>query len=167
MNDLKITDRMLQQAKSNKSVGWLYLDPTQFLSLTVTESNVFDWIERELPETKSVADYNSYQTLMPWLDVDVETGKVVGHEGRHRAAACIKDSVKRLPVAIHLREHGSALYYRTENGSLKKRFVTKDDVPKVLIGQFVHRSLLIDTSHIHEFWASHNQVSSTFLARLA
>lgn len=163
MADLKITDKMLSTAKSNKCVGWIYLDPVQFLSLTVTDHNVFDWIEKELPHTKTVDDYNSYDTQMPWLDVDVHTGKVVGHEGRHRAAACVKSKVKRLPVAICLRENGYPVYYRQpyiddrqNPKQLKKVFVTKSDVPKVLIGQFVHRSLLIDTNHMHEFWASHN-----------
>lgn len=163
MSDLKITDRMLQNAKSNKCVGWLYLDPVQFLSLTVTDHNVYDWIEKELPHTKTIDEYNSYETLMPWLDVDMHTGKVLGHEGRHRAAACIKSGVKRLPVAICLRDHGYPVYYSQpfiddyENPKqLQKVFVTKKDVPRVLVGQFVHRSLLIDPSKMHEFWASYN-----------
>ena len=167
MKDLKITDRMLENAKSNKCVGWLYLDPVQFLSLTVTDHNVYDWIKKELPHTKTVDDYNSYETLMPWLDVDMHTGKVVGHEGRHRAAACIKSGSKRLPVAICLRDHGYPVYYTTPfegDKSLVKVYVSKKDVPRVLVGQFVHRSLLIDTAHLHEFWASHNTKSS-FLVR--
>lgn len=159
---------MLQNAKSNKSVGWLYLDPVQFLSLTVTDHNVYDWIEQELPHTKTVDDYNSYETLMPWLDVDMHTGKVVGHEGRHRAAACIKSGAKRIPVSICLRDHGHACYYTEPNiddrdspKRFAKKFVTKADVPRVLVGQFVHRSLLIDISHIHEFWASSNASTLT------
>lgn len=168
MSDLKITDRMLENSKSNKSVGWLYLDPVQFLSLTVTDHNVYDWIKKELPHTKTIDQYNSYETLMPWLDVDMHTGKVIGHEGRHRAAACIKSGVKRLPVSICLRDHGYPVYYRQPNISdhespkqLEKVFVTKKDVPRVLVGQFVHRSLLIDTNHLHEFWASHNAANIT------
>ena len=154
---------MLENAKSNKSVGWLYFDPVQFLSLTVTNHNVYEWIEQELPHTKTVEDYNSYETLMPWLDVDVKTGKVVGHEGRHRAAACVKSKVNRLPVALCLRDHGHPLYYRqpfiNENNNpkqLQKVFVTKEDVPKVLVGQFVHRSLLIHPEKMQEFWAKFN-----------
>ena len=167
MKDLKITEYMLQEAKANKSVGWLYMDPVQFLSLAVTDHNVYNWIEKEIPHTKSLDEYNSYKTQMPWLDVDMETGKVVGHEGRHRAAACIKDKCNRLPVAIILRDRGYSHYYSEpfiddyDNPKrFKKKFVTKDDVPKVFVGQFVHRSVLIDPSHLHEFWAQHNTTAS-------
>lgn len=156
MSDLKITDKMLANAKTNKSVGWMYFDPVQFLSLTVTDHNVYDWIKKEIPDTKTVEDYNSYDIHMPWLDIDMHTGKVVGHEGRHRAAACIKSKVKRVPVALCLRDHGHPVYYEENHATNTKTFVSKKDIPKVLVGQFVHRSLLIDTSTVHEFWASHN-----------
>lgn len=170
MAELKLTQQMFDRAKANKCVGWFYMDPRDYLRLTIDEANVDAWIAHEGDEVQSLEVYNSYNiTLMPWLDVDMHSGKVVGHEGRHRAAACIKAGVKKFPVAICLREQGYPTYYRQpfideyENPKqLMKVFVTKDDVPSMLKGQFRAASVSIKSNiaHMQEFWAQENRVTA-------
>lgn len=167
MNSLTITHKMLDNAQANKCVGWLSMNPLDFLRLTTTKPNVFDWIRQEEDDTKSLAEYNKYAATgnaihMPWLDVDMHTGKVVGHEGRHRAIAVYSADSRQFPVSFCLRERGYPVYYRMEEThegypyNRSKKFVTKSDVPTVLVGQFVHREVPIDTSKMVEFWADRN-----------
>ncbi len=166
-NTLIITDRMLSNAKTNKSVGWLFMNPLDFLRLTTQTTNVLDWIEQEVASTQNLFKYNKYAALgksvqMPWLDLDRFIGKVCGHEGRHRAAAVYKAGGRKLPVGLCLRERGYAVYYDTpadptDEYSLRKQFVTKEDVPKVLLGQFNNREVAIDTGSLTEFWADRNR----------
>ena len=162
-NTLKITDRMLSNARANKMTGWLSMPPLDFLRLTISTSNVFDWIRQESSDTKSLADYNEYassgdSTLMPWLDVDRSTGRVCGHEGRHRAIAVHNAGGTKFPVGICLRVRGYAVYYDTpDEDSLRKQFTTKEDVPKVFVGQFNHREIAVNTELMTEFWADRNR----------
>lgn len=164
MNSLTITPKMLDNARSNKCVGWLYLNPIDFLRLTTTKPNVFDWIKQEQSDTKSLAEYNGFTSSgdsihMPWLDVDRHTGKVVGHEGRHRAIAVYVADSRKFPVAICLRDRGYPIYYTrpyADTRSLVKNFLTKEDVPPVFTGQFVHREVAVPTKGVVEFWASYN-----------
>jgi hypothetical protein len=156
---------MLDNARGNKCVGWLNINPLDFLRLTTTKPNVFDWIKQEESDTKSLADYNSYAAsgksiLMPWLDVDMHTGKVLGHEGRHRAIAVYLANSHKFPTAICLRDRGYPVYYTQpypDPMDLVKKFMTKDDVPKVFTGQFVHREVAVQTDTMKEFWADQNR----------
>lgn len=165
MNTLNVTERMLSNARANKSTGWLEMPPLDFLRLTVTQPNVFDWIRQEKGHTKSLVEYNKYASsgesvLMPWLDVDISTGKVLGHEGRHRAIAVHVAGGRKFPVSICLRERGYPIYHRRAEPeveySLRKRYMTKEDVPRVFIGQFLHREIDVRTELLHEFWADLN-----------
>lgn len=167
MSPLKITPRMLENARANKCAGWLEMNPLDFLRLTTTKPNVFDWIKQEQSDTKSLAEYNQYaasgaSALMPWLDVDMATGKVIGHEGRHRAIAVYLANSRAFPVAICLRERGYPVYYQwAESGKpypedRKKVYVSQKDVPPVLVGQFIHREVAIKPETLVEFWKDHN-----------
>lgn len=167
--ELKITPTMISQAKGNKMAGMLRMYALDFLRLTVATPNVFDFIRDEVDHTKTVAQYNEFAATgksihMPWLDVDMHTGKVVGHEGRHRAMAVYKEtSGHNFPVGICLRDRGYPAYYKevkvdpTEEDPYpfyKKIFVTKEDIPPVFIGQFVHREIKVDSSKMVEFWSN-------------
>ena len=79
---LKVSSEALETAKSNKCVGYIEMNPLDFIKLTVSGS-VFAWLDQEKEYTKTLDEYNSYNSrLMPWLDVDIHSGKVVGHEGK-------------------------------------------------------------------------------------
>jgi hypothetical protein len=161
VNKLKITPTMISNAKNNKMVGFIEMNPLDFLRLTVNTPNVFDFIRQEKDHTKSLEDYNQFATSgksihMPWLDVDMYTGKVVGHEGRHRAMSVINADGRVIPVGICLRERGYPVYYKENKveGEYRwiKRFMSKSEVPPVFIGQFVHREIKVDSTKMVEFW---------------
>lgn len=129
------------------------MPPLQFLMLTTTLPPA-QWIEKELKEIYPVEQYNAWQKdgtslLMPWLEVTWDgpkKGKIVGHEGRHRAAAMIRAGWKSencMPVAILLKEDGKwPTYYvekwgdASDNWSHSKRMLTLEDVPTTFIGQY-------------------------------
>lgn len=164
--EFKITHEMIKTATSNKCVGYVLLDPKDFLRLTIATHDVNRWLEEEKEYTKTLDEYNGYNMrLMPWLDVDIHSGKVLGHEGRHRAAAVIAAGGKTFPVALCLREGGYPLYYRTpyidvnnSDDQFKKVFLTKNDAPKILKGQYLDSVRVhVDTSKMKEFWAQRNR----------
>ncbi len=127
---VRVTPDHVAFAKGNKASAFIWMRPADFLTLTLpvgyakltlpfspreelmAEAEEFD-VERAAKE---------YQT--PFLQVEMGTGRVVGHEGRHRAAGLIKSSYAgKMPVAIILKAEG---YSR--RGSL-------DDVPAMLRAQ--------------------------------
>lgn len=55
-------------------------------------------------------DALSRETQTPYLSVDYETMRIVGHEGRHRMAALAKAGVKRVAVAIRFTEDSLSRY---------------------------------------------------------
>lgn len=147
MTKLLLTQKMVDNMKGNKAVGFYLMDPWDFLSLT-TDKLVNEWVKQEQDETRTVEEYNEFaqagkSILPPFLDIDRKTGKVVGHEGRHRAAALLNSHGDRFMVAITLRDNGYPVYYEYpfEDGPdrskwLIKRYLTTEDVPPVFHGQF-------------------------------
>ena len=55
-------------------------------------------------------DALSRETQTPYLSVDYETMRIVGHEGRHRMAVLAKAGVKRVAVAIRFTEDSLSRY---------------------------------------------------------
>ncbi len=162
---------MIRQAKGIKCVGYLpKFHVLDFLRLTITDSNVFNWLEQEAGHTKELTEYNQFakegkSIHMPWLDVDIITGRVVGHEGRHRAASVYMADGRYIPVSICLRDRGYPVYYRevrrADAYGYEKTFLTHADVPKVLVGQFVHREIHIEPDTMTDFWADRNKAVGT------
>lgn len=113
---LLVTQTMLDIAKDNKAIGVYMMSPKDFLGLTV-DRPLNQWIQEEKDDTFTVAEYNKFTQagktiIMPFLDVDIDTGKVLGHEGRHRAAALLADGETSMPVAITLKQNRYSIYYR-------------------------------------------------------
>lgn len=123
---LRTTDRMLDNAIGNKSQLIVEMNPEDFLRLTVYDKEELEAIKQEaLPLIKynqwaKMGDNPAYEKFIsdlrgeqqygsvvhPFLRIEVKngaTGKVTGHEGRHRAAAILAKGGKTMPVAIALR----------------------------------------------------------------
>lgn len=88
------------------------INPTDFLNMTLGKANQdrakFDTMPGDYDTTVNDYDFiegglkKSRQT--PYLAIDVETGKVVGHEGRHRMRALEKAGVTYAEIVIEFRD---------------------------------------------------------------
>lgn len=152
--ELIVTHRMKEMAQDNKGIGILTMGTIQFLELT-TPGSFARWMEEEKADTAPLETYNEAAKagkiiVMPFLDVDIETGTVHGHEGRHRCAALIEAGGTELQVAITLRRKGYKEYYEqpfiNEYSNPKqfyKRFLGIQDVPARFLGQFKSTSVRV------------------------
>lgn len=98
-------------------------------------------------------DYNRFAeegeaNVPPFLRVDMETGKVRSHEGRHRAGALVREDPDALMwVAIEVLEDGYAVYYEEDPKTYQKtRYLDETDVPAVFLGQFRPTEVEVDPS---------------------
>ncbi len=143
MNQLKVTPAMIDNAEDRKGIGILQMDAYNFLRLTIDTAGVTSWIKEEAESTKSLDQYNKWGQdgtirVMPFLNIDIKSGKVLGHEGRHRAAAILNEGGKFIPVAIFLKKD----WYTVNR--VDGRYLGEEDIPKTLIGEFIPSSIQID-----------------------
>ena len=98
--------------RTDYTQGWITsISPTDFINLTtktLTDRAKFDAAKTEYGSTMDSYDYmaelkeNKRQT--PYLAVDLGTGEVVGHEGRHRMRALEHEGVQSVPIRIEFRD---------------------------------------------------------------
>lgn len=148
---LALTPRMVHGAAQNKSQVLIELDPTKFLELTSTA----DFRQEMKQFTKKLDVYNAAVKqgeilVMPFLVIkfDRNRGKVVGHEGRHRAAALLAHGENKMIVALQLRpteQYSDDLFnkYKTKVSKDARMFkgdeiyhVNADDLPPIITGQY-------------------------------
>lgn len=145
---LVVTREQLARAKTNKATGYIWMRAIDFLALTTTTDEV-NWLQSVAG--RPVEDINFYNrlaldgeiTVMPLLEVNADLnekgpiGQVVGHEGRHRAAAVLYAGGPEavLAVAILLRDADYGLWYYTSDENWNKLFTTLEDIPRTLYPQ--------------------------------
>ena len=71
----------------------------EFLELTTRDDAMENKIKAEAPKY-SAQKFDNPETLLPNLTVYPSEGKIVDHEGRHRAAALQAEGAKDMPVVI-------------------------------------------------------------------
>jgi len=136
LQGLKITPEMLRQARGNKMHVIVGMNPEAFLKLT-TRTNDVEWFRKNC---KSLSDYNQWAEegetiVMPLLNIDVQTGQIKGHEGRHRAAALICARAKEIPISIRMRNYTDE--QRKKYGHFKADYQMKfEDLPDYIHGQY-------------------------------
>lgn len=138
MNQLKVTQDMVDNAKDRKGIGLLAIDPYRFLSLTCPSSSVHQWLNEEKDTTQSLDQYNEWATqnkirVMPFLKIDIVTGKVISHEGRHRAAALYAAHGNEMWIAVFLARQG---YTEDRDPKDRSRYYGADDIPEFLKAEF-------------------------------
>lgn len=133
----ELDSRQLASDRGNKGIGYLNMPCEIFLRLTTNPNNEKFSYEHIMNSVEPYVQGKRKYILMPWLDINMETGKVVGHEGRHRAASLIKAGVKTMPVSIHLKnEEGRTTYKTYDYDSGKESILTEGDIPPVITAQF-------------------------------
>jgi ribosomal protein S17E len=153
-------------SKANKDLGLLTMDPFDFLHLT-TKGTVESWVaqEQKAGAILSMAMYNEYARrgeilVIPFLTLDQDTGMVLGHEGRHRAAAVMAAKGFEMEVAISVRKHGHLEYYDEPFGDdynhpkrFFKRYLGPKDLPNRMMGQFSHSMVRLDKTHFRSYYS--------------
>lgn len=139
---LVVTREHVRQARGSKAVGFVPMWPVDFLKLTTDGEGALrgflDGAGVEPLETynRSATDPRGDNVVPPYLKVEMDTGKVVGHEGRHRAAALFRaDPTARMWVAIILSKDYSPRYYE-ERRIGQKRYYGAEDIPAVFYGEY-------------------------------
>ena len=85
-----------------------WINPADFVKATTVSQTRRNQIYNEAGNLD--IDALSRETQTPYLTVDYETMRIVGHEGRHRMAALAKAGVKRVAVAIRFTENSLSRY---------------------------------------------------------
>jgi hypothetical protein len=141
-----------RQARGNKHAGMIIMDPEDFLQLTVTNQRVYNLI---MSDARTLAEYNQHTKTgqgihPPWLYISLDgyeyrdekptlkPGQVCGHEGRHRAAALIKEGITKMPVSLRLYVKGIERQCKPtpDDPWGHKNKWTRADIPSVFYGQF-------------------------------
>jgi hypothetical protein len=145
---------MKEVAQDNKCIGILTMGTIQFLELT-TPGSFARWMDEEAKDTAPLEAYNEAAKagkirVMPFLDVDRDTGTVQAHEGRHRCAALINAGGTEIQVAICIRVKGYKTYYEqpfidqmSNPKQFYKRYLGVKDIPARFLGQFKSSSVRV------------------------
>ena len=131
-------DYLIEDSGAGKRVdyanSWITsISPTDFLNMTLTKDlqdrSNFDKYPSEWNEESTVDTYDYIGELKknmrqtPYLAIDITTGKVDGHEGRHRMRALEKKGIASVEIRVEFRdEDGRTVKYSPDG----KRLQIKD-----------------------------------------
>ena len=150
-NPLTLTPTHRSQAVGNKFHTLVEMTPMEFLRLTTVNDRQ---IKEIMDSAKPLATYNDAareeRNIIPaFLALDISSGsaKVMGHEGRHRAAALFLNGEEGIgmPVYLHITDahpgQAQKMLDKLDGGRQKWMWDTKylwgwDELPSMLIGQF-------------------------------
>jgi len=167
----RVTPAMLSNARGNSSQVIVEMPPEDFLKLTThteedwvhflraakplvqynryskmgNDDKYLDWVNRG--KDRKDDDYELGSRQHPFLMIQIDEtnptrGKVMKHEGRHRAAAYMKRGGKSYPVALMLR--GDVEIPGKPNYDDSKWWLSAVNLPKTIQGQYT--SVNVDTS---------------------
>ena len=107
----RVTDLIERYGATNPRYTQAYatwINPADFVKATTVNQTRRNQIYDEAGNLD--IDALSRETQTPYLTVDYETMRIVGHEGRHRMAALAKAGIKRVAVAIRFTEDSLSRY---------------------------------------------------------
>lgn len=148
----KLNENQKLNAVDLKSNWIIDIEPAILLKMTTPNFKAFcDIVDEAKPlEFYLSEEINKGMTVHPFLQIDKETGKIVGHEARHRACAVMKKGGKWFRVAVQLKP--GARSYKTT------------DMPMIWTGEFNSDTFnimdlinqgkirIVDDSVQREFW---------------
>jgi hypothetical protein len=163
---LVVTSDQVWNMQGNKAIGFLPMHPMYVLALTTSDDEHVKELITERPDRKGtklgLEDYNRFSEdgnilVPPFLRVDMQTGQVQGHEGRHRAAALYRaDPDALMWVAIEVLDPGGyAVYYEEPpydpnlpSPFQRRRYLDGRDIPTVFVGEYRPVQVEVDPSLI-------------------
>ncbi len=160
---LPLRKDMIRGARGNYGALVAVMDPSDFIRLTTPADEVHqiykDKFALSIADYESGADetFNKNQYNMPFLMVNHETGKVKGHEGRHRAAMVAKEGGKKFPCYLifkHSYEYEVSYtkepkWEETDGEALTQTFKTTGELE-----QFVAELKRLNDDADHDYWYS-------------
>ncbi len=124
-----------------------WINPADFVKATTSNQTRRNQIYDEAGNLD--IDRLSRESQTPYLSVDYETMRIVGHEGRHRMAALAKAGVKRVAVAIRFTEGSLSRYdahiMEGEHSFKGQRFTNWDNTSQRRVTRTSHNSALVGT----------------------
>ncbi len=119
--------KLIEQSSSKTNDNYynkatMYISPQEFLALTLKEEH-YETIEKEVKNYSKEEKNKVIQAISKepiWLDIDMNSGKVVGHEGRHRMYILMENNFTNVQIEIRPKN-------KDEN---------KFEKPRKLIGQY-------------------------------
>jgi|GEM_PF-2273581 len=108
LTDERIDRLFREYGASNPKYAKAYITsihPRDFLSLTLSDESFKAWdkaAEEGTDEYMFALDVEKLksESQTPFLEIDTETGRVEGHEGRHRMRALLEAGVTEVPIAV-------------------------------------------------------------------
>ena len=116
------------------------ISPTDFLNMTTTtkiqDRAVFDKFPSEWNDDATMDTYDYLGELKkngqtPYLAININTGEVMGHEGRHRLRALEREGIKSVEIVVEFKDDDYRIVKYSPDG---KRLQIKDAVK--IINQF-------------------------------
>lgn len=117
------------------------ISPTDFINITtsfeIQDRDKFDKFPSEWNDDATMDTYDYMGELKknmrqtPYLAIDINTGEVVGHEGRHRMRALEREGIKSAEIRVEFRDEDGRMVKYSPDG---KRLEIKDAIN--LINQF-------------------------------
>jgi len=162
-NPLTLTDTHRRQARGNKFNTLVTMTPMEFLRLTTVDDRQ---IKEIMDSAQPLSVYNNAASagtnIIPcFLALDISSGqaKVMGHEGRHRAAALFLHGEEGVGLPVYLRvtdaHPGQAkkMLAGLPGGSDRWMWDTTylwgwEELPDMLIGQF-NKLVKVPKSRLH------------------
>ena len=138
-------DDLIEDSGAGKRVDyanyWITsISPTDFLNMTTTtkiqDRTVFDKFPSEWNDDATMDTYDYLGELKkngqtPYLAINIDTGEVVGHEGRHRLRALEREGIKSVEIVVEFKDDDYRIVKYSPDG---KRLRIKDAVK--IINQF-------------------------------
>ena len=138
-------DDLIEDSGAGKRVdyanSWITsISPTDFLNMTTTpaiqDREAFDKYPSEWNDDATMDTYDYLGELKkngqtPYLSININTGMVVGHEGRHRIRALEREGIKSVEIMVEFKDDDYRIEKYSPDG---KRLKIKDAVK--IINQF-------------------------------
>lgn len=143
------TTKMINKAKKLGAIGMMRITPDVYLKLTSHE-----WRDKIRKEALEVEDYNALIQggkidCVPYIRI-TKSGKVVGHEGRHRAQAIEDAGGKFIEVALILAENPHSTSKKDRYIPLEEE-IEISDIPNLWKAQFSELKLPVNLGTFKPF----------------
>jgi hypothetical protein len=119
---LPLVKGVTKRARAHYGAFVCVMRPEDFLWLT-TDTDSYDYIKRDVEKNYSWEKYlQAPSDQTPFLDIEWDSGKVIGHEGRHRAMMMVQQGGRAFPCIIYPRQRWWIVSWTDQTGEHAEEF---------------------------------------------